>query len=314
MDTCQSNIPIDIAQSNNHMLNIDSLQYKHIYWQKKWLIPNTPSWNIYGFSRSAYRTGFYIPELNIMLDAGPQNFNHPDHILITHSHVDHIALLPFTLLEHNGKSDESHINIYGPLEAKAHIDNYITAMFSVNCLFSIRNLDFYTYHGLSGGDVFRCDMNKNDIEVQVFKCDHGVPTVSYGLSQCKQKLKEEYLGLPGQEIGKLRKEGVNITKEVKVKTLAYVCDTSIKVFEMNPDILSYATVFIECTFFDEDEVEHAESRKHIHWYTLKKYVLDNPNVFFVLFHFSQRYRDSEMREFFGKEMEKEGIKNMYCWC
>ena len=71
------------------METIDSLQYKHIFWHKKWLIPNTPSWRIHGFSRSAYRTGFYIPELNIMLDAGPQNFNNPDNIFITHSHLDH---------------------------------------------------------------------------------------------------------------------------------------------------------------------------------------------------------------------------------
>ena len=69
---------------------MDSLQVKNIYWQKQWKIPGT-SWQICGYSRSAYRTGFYITELDLMLDAGPQNFSKPKTILITHSHINHLA-------------------------------------------------------------------------------------------------------------------------------------------------------------------------------------------------------------------------------
>lgn len=49
---------------------MDSNTVKSMYWQKDWQIPTT-SWTIRGYSRSAYRTGFYIPELDMMLDAGP---------------------------------------------------------------------------------------------------------------------------------------------------------------------------------------------------------------------------------------------------
>jgi hypothetical protein len=51
---------------DSELLVLDALKAKMIYWQKKWKIPNT-SWTISGFSRSAYRTGFYISELNLML-------------------------------------------------------------------------------------------------------------------------------------------------------------------------------------------------------------------------------------------------------
>ena len=88
-------------------------------------------------------------------------------------------------------------------------------------------------------------MNKTDLEMKVFKCDHSIPTISYGISEVKHKLKEEYLGLPGKEIGELKKNKIKITKEVIHKKLAYVCDTSIQVVDLNPDILDYSVVFIE---------------------------------------------------------------------
>jgi ribonuclease Z len=286
----------------------DSQNIGNIFWKKKWKIPNT-SWNISGYSRSAYRTGFYIPELSLMLDAGPQNFNNPEHIFITHSHVDHLALLPFTLIENE---KVIHTNIYGPKEADKYINNYILSLFSLNVLHNFKELDFYTYNGLHDKDNFKLNMNNNIIEVNIYKCDHRVPTIGYGLVECKQKLKEEYLDLPGKEIGKLRKEGVEITKEVKHKRLVYVCDTSIKVFELNPDLLTYQTIFIECTFFMPDELENARETKHIHWSELKKYVVDNPHILFVLFHFSKRYKDCEILDFFKKEVDN-GIKNIYYW-
>jgi len=289
---------------------MDSLQIKVIHWQKKWKIPKT-SWSICGFSRSAYRTGFYISELDLMLDAGPQNFSKPENIFITHTHIDHIACLPFTMI---GDSSTNHIfNIYAHADAQPYIHNYIKAMFSVNEMNEVNEcINWYKYHPLQPFDVFRRTMNKQELEFCVFKCDHTIPTISYGISEIKQKLKEEYLNLPGKEIGLLRKQGVQITQEVLVKKVAYVCDTSIAVMDLNPSILEYEVVFIECTFFMPDELENATKTQHIHWDHLKKYVVDHPNVEFMLFHFSQRYRDEEISVFFQKELDA-GLKNLHWW-
>jgi ribonuclease Z len=289
---------------------MDALQVKVIYWQRKWKIPKT-QWTICGFSRSAYRTGFYISDLDLMLDAGPQNFNKPSNILITHTHIDHIACLPFTMI---GDSNGNHIfNITAHADAQPYIHNYIKAMFSVNEMREVNECgDWYKYHGVQPFDVFRRTMNKQDFEIAVFKCDHAIPTVSYGISEIKQKLKEEYSKLPGKDIAVLRKQGVQITQEVVTKKLAYVCDTSIAAIDMNPSILDYEVVFIECTFFMPDELENAVKTQHIHWDHLKKYVVEYPNTNFMLFHFSQRYRDEEISTFFQKEVDA-GIKNLYWW-
>ena len=147
------------------------------------------------------------------------------------------------------------------------------------------------------------------MEIEVFECDHSIPTVSYGLKEIKKKLKKEYLGLEGREIAQLKKDGVEITEMVVQNKLAYVCDTSIKVFDMNPTLLDYPTIMVECTFFEEDEITNAKKTQHIHWNDLKPIVCDHPEIEFMLFHFSQRYRDSEIDEFF----KREDLANLKVW-
>jgi len=289
---------------------MDALEAKMIYWQKKWKIPNT-QYTICGYSRSAFRTGFYIPELDLLLDAGPQNFNKPTNIFITHTHIDHVACLPFTMI---GDSNGNHVfNIIAHVDAKSYLHDYIKSMFSLNAMTDVPECaDWYKFHGHQEFDVFRFTLNKNIMEIKVFKCDHPIPTLSYGFSEIKQKLKDEYLNLPGKEIAKLRTQGVEITKEVIQKKFSYVCDTSISVFDFNPDILEYPVVFIECTFFMPDEIENATKTQHIHWNELKKNVTAHPEITFVLFHFSQRYRDAEITKFFQEEYDS-GIKNIFWW-
>ena len=276
-------------------------------------IKNTPQWTISGYSRSAFRTGFYVNGLNIMLDCGPQCFKKPEHIFITHSHADHIANLPFTLI---GDPDGNHkFNIFGPKEAEQKIKKYISSMFEANALEdNIPVDDWFDYHGMKGeGESFDLVANKNKLKVEVIKCDHGIPTVSYGFGLVKKKLNPIYQGKSGKELGELRKSGVNISVEVVQKAFCFVCDTSIDVFKMNPFILDYSTVFIECTFIKDGEEEAATTKKHIHWGQLKPYVVANPDITFVLFHFSLKYKDDEIKSLMDEKFNQDGIKNVDLW-
>mmetsp|Transcript_794 Transcript_794/g.1324 ORF Transcript_794/g.1324 Transcript_794/m.1324 type:complete len:291 (-) Transcript_794:167-1039(-) len=279
------------------------------HWNQRWTIPGT-QWTLTGFSRAAYRTGFYIPELDIMLDAGPQNYNKPSNIFITHTHGDHIASLPFTLI---GDENGDHVfNIHAPAQAEVYLRKYISSLFEVNALMSEEEMgtkDWYMYHGYSEPTTFRTNLNKSPFEITVVLCDHGVPTISYCFSLVKNKLKEEYKDTPGREIGVLRKQGVEVTKEVVVKSFAFICDTAISVLESYPDIVSYPYVIIECTFLYPEERENATTTKHIHWEELKPYVVANPQTVFVLIHFSLRYKDDEILEFFRQE----DVSNIKVW-
>ena len=289
------------------------MEARKVFWKRTYLIEKTPQWSITGYSRSAFRTGFYVNGLNIMLDAGPQCFKKPDHIFVTHPHADHIANLPLTLI---GSSEETHkYNINCPKEASDKLKKYIVSMFEANALCDDLPVDdWFTIHPLACDDEpLELTCNKSKIKIEIIKCDHGIPTLSYGFGLIKNKLNPIYQGKSGKELRELRKSGVNITTKVIEKKFCFVCDTSIEVFKMNPCILDYSTVFIECTFIKDGEEATAVAKKHVHWKQLKPYVLDNPDVRFVLFHFSLKYKDQEIKDIMDVEFKKDGITNVDLW-
>ncbi|CAH6419222.1 Hypothetical protein HVR_LOCUS420 [uncultured virus] len=285
---------------------MDALSIKSAHWSKELVIPGT-SWRIKGYSRSAYRTGFYIPELDIMLDAGPQNFNKPTHIFITHTHIDHIACLPLTMI---GDEGGDHIfNIYSHPATETHIHNYIKAMFEANAMSVVDPSPWYKFTGLTKSDSIQLTIKGTNLRIKIFECDHKLPTISYGFSEIKPKLKDEYKGISGKDLGILRKAGAVITEDVEYKKLAYVCDTSISVLTNHPEIFDYKVVMIECTFILPDELSNAIATQHIHWSQLKPYVQSHPEINFILFHFSMRYRDAEINAFF----KQENLPNLQWW-
>lgn len=272
------------------------------FWRAHFPIPNTP-WTIRGYSRAAFRTGFYIPELGIMLDAGPQLHSKPDHIFITHTHGDHIASLPFTMIGDH----ESELHIYAPKKSEEWLRQYISALFNVNICGNMRKEvdSWYTFHPMEPFTEFQTMFRNNPYNIEVFSCIHSVPTVSYGIKTVRNKLKEEYLSLSGKEIATLKKSGVEITREVIAPTLAFVCDTTIEVFARNPSILNYPTVIVECTFL---RAEDSNDSDHISWPDLKPVVLNNPKTLFILIHFSMKYKTEEISSFFEGEEKLPNIK------
>src|SRR5690606_14346440 len=110
-------------------------------------------------------------------------------------------------------------------------------------------------------------------KAKVFQCFHKVPCIGYAFSERKKKLKQEYVGLPGKELGKLRKDGVQIDEEINRPLFAYVGDTNTTVFEENPWLFDYPVIITECTFLYDEEggddlVDKAAKDGHTHWEVL----------------------------------------------
>tara|TARA_B110000908_G_C10186032_1_gene418038 strand:+ start:153 stop:650 length:498 start_codon:yes stop_codon:yes gene_type:complete len=153
------------------------------------------------------------------------------------------------------------------------------------------------------------DLNKDGFFARVYDLHHNVPTRGYGICQKRKKLNPVYHGLLGKELKALKDTGVDINEYVTYKMVAYVLDTTIECFDTNPELLDYKNVVVECTFFMDEPVDVTE--KHIHWCNLKQVVKSNPDVQFILVHFSMRYTWDEIISFF--EEQKKDVPNIIVW-
>lgn len=277
-------------------------------------IPDTQL-TIKGFSIAALRTNFMIKELNVMLDGGLSSPFGVDHIFITHGHADHTASLPFHIYN---KKENSKIQIYFPSQISDYIKDFIESAYVLSSDCDIKTLDikredlylykFYSGNSVNPNDNFEITIKNKKYTIEVVKCYHSVPCVGYGFIEKRQKLKEEYKTLTGKEIGELRKKGENIYFEQQYPFLLFLGDTSKEILK-DENIKKYRTIMIECTFLLEDDYSQAEKTFHIHWKDLEVYIRDNPNITFVLYHFSQRYKKKELIEFFSRI----DLKNIVPW-
>lgn len=137
--------------------------------------------------------------------------------------------------------------------------------------------------------------------VSVFKCDHNVPSVGYLFSTTNHKLKPEYTSLPGPEIKKLRQSGVEITAPVTTPVFAFLGDGTAATLAAEPEWLrqEVAVVITECSFLYDKHDAQAEKTKHTKWKDLEKVARKWPKTTFILIHFSMRYSNKDIVEFFN---------------
>ena len=254
-----------------------------IIWKKNFKINN---WNVYGNSIGGIRTSFYISDLNILLDAGYQNFNKPDNIFITHLHADHIASLHLTVLENNNSNVFT--NIYCHLESMSFLEDYLNSFFS--CNFNSKKVNtskIFKINGLVPGEKREILLNRKKFIVEAIRSHHVVPTLSYGFNLVSNKLKEEFKGKSGKELSELKKSGVNIVYESINGCLLFVGDTDSNIFSEN-SFYNYKNIIIECTFFDIKNLDSSIERRHIHWLNLSKIIEKNSDLSFWIIHISPR--------------------------
>jgi len=272
---------------------------------QKITIPNT-KYTLKGFSIAALRTNFFIPELNIMLDAGISSNFDPTYIFITHAHADHCANIPLSLFSHS----KSRKTVFMPKQSSQRLLNYITSLNALtnDCDDGTPSLKYLNLIPVEP-KTFHLEIKKSDFIVEVVECFHSVPCVGYGFIEIKSKLNPIYEGKTSKEIQELKKLGItDITIKKDIPQFVFLGDTSNEILE-SKSLDKYPTIIIECTFILDDDLDQAHKTKHLHWIYLEPYIKNNPNKSFILYHFSQRYKQDEISKFF----QSKNLSNVIPW-
>lgn len=272
-------------------------------------------YTLIGRSRAGEGTSFAIPELKWFFDVGAlvQGWK-PKLIFLTHTHSDHVHVLT------QMKNDENPPVICLPVEAEKFVKAHMVAHQEM-CDCSTQSesqhenggtypID-YVLRTTAPGELITFRQSGIEYVVRPLKMEHRIPCLGYSIFKIKKGgLKEEYVGLPGPEIGRLRKEGVEVAASFEEPLVCFLGDTTAQAFETHPEILTqHHTIVVECSFIDEKNLSRAETTKHMHWDHLKPIVESNPHVLFVLIHFSLKYSTLELRDFFCEEQKS--IRNIH---
>ena len=238
----------------------------------------------------AGRESFYkLPGFRALLEFGraPEDTVSYATVCLTHGHLDHAA----GLAHHASRRRLERLpaaRVFAPEEAVPDLEAWLA--FSQR----LENVD-YGLH-LTPVRPGRSVMLRNDLELKVLPGRHRVPTVGYLFSEIKRKLKDEFLGLPGEEIAAMRSKGVEMTRREETPLLAYPGDCGPAIFEAAPELFGARVLLIECSFLKPEDRDRARDYEHLHLQDFLERAALFQNEVIVLTHFSQRDRVAEIRE------------------
>jgi ribonuclease Z len=269
-----------------------------------------------GRSRAGDATAFAIPSLKWMFDCGAmiQGWT-PKVIFLTHTHSDHVHFLSHYLVKnvdtqlHQENQKQLPPTVYLPQESLSYIKDHLKAYKAMTeCRTSTVALGDPTFDSLLDQclrplqpkqEFIIHQGGSNKFRVQALPMDHRIPCLGYSIFRVVNKLKPEYIGLSGQEIGQLKRKGFEITTEQEEPFLCFMGDTTARVFDLNPNVLQQQhTVVVECSFLDMNSKHRAVETMHMHWNDIQSHVASHPSVMFLLIHFSLKSSTLSIRQFF----------------
>jgi ribonuclease Z len=232
---------------------------------------------IEGYSRAAVQSYFRIPELKIGFDLGaqPWDFMGTPTWFLTHTHLDHVAALPVYIARRRMMRMEPP-TLYLPAEALEDVRRLVCSL-----------------NGLRPGE--EVELSRENV-ITTFATTHTIPSLGYVVWDRRLKLKEEYIGLPGDKIRDLRLSGVPVTREVRTPLVAYSGDTSPAGLDNYPPVYEAKVLITELSFIRPNHRrEKIHKFGHMHLDDFVERADRFHNELIICCHFSTRYHAEEVR-------------------
>ena len=262
---------------------------------------------IEGWSRAAVQSYWRVPELNVGFDLGaqPWDFMGTPTWFVSHTHLDHVAALPvYVARRRMMKMDPP--TVYVPAENLDDVKKLMTVMHRLD-----RGRQLCELKSLTAGDEI--ELNREQV-VTVFNTVHTIPSRGFVVWERRNKLKDEFVGLPGDKIRDLKLSGVAITREVRIPVLAYTGDTAPAGLDACPACYEAKILITEMSF-----IRAAHRRDKIHKFGHMH--LDDfveragrfKNELIIAGHFSTRYHPNEVRKLLDNKLPPELKAKMKLW-
>lgn len=246
----------------------------------------TPHFTIEGRSRAGHETWFRVRELGIGLDIGrcPDELVHIAHVFITHAHLDHAVGVPFY-------AGQRHLQglaggtVYVPAESAADLQLILSTYERMSG--SPFDIDL---RGVAIGQEIR--FGRTHV-VRAHAATHRVAARAYEFIEVRHHLKA---GIAGQDVMRLRQEGVAVEEEYRIPVLFYTGDTDRGILETNDALFKAEVLMIECSFIEEGHQTRAAKYRHLHIDDIAEFAERFENQLIVLTHFSRRYSRDQIRD------------------
>jgi ribonuclease Z len=264
-------------------------------------------YTIEGWSRAAVQSYWRIPELKLGFDLGaqPWDFMGTSNWFISHTHLDHVAALPVYVARRRMMKMEPP-TIYLPVEAVDDVQKLLMIMQRLD-----RGRQTCELVGVEAG--VEIELSREHV-VTTWDTVHTIPSRGYVVWERKNKLKDEFVGLPGDQIRDLRKSGVAITREVRTPLLAYTGDTSPAGLDACPAAYDAKILITEMSFYRANhrrEKIHKFGHMHLDDFLERKDRFRNELI--VLGHYSTRYHSDEIRQAMERKLPPELKDRVAVW-
>jgi ribonuclease Z len=262
---------------------------------------------IEGWSRAAVQSCWRIPELKLGFDLGaqPWDFMGTPNWFLSHTHLDHVAALPVYVARRRMMKMEPPV-IYLPEYAVEDVRRLLLVMQRLD-----RGRQACELVGVEDGAEI--ELSREHV-VTAFATTHTIPSLGYLVWERKQKLMEEFVGLPGEKIRDLRLSGTAVTREVRTPLVCYTGDTSPAGLDRYPPAYEAKVLITELSFIRPNhrrEKIHKFGHMHLDDYLEREHKFRNELI--IAMHFSTRYHPQEVLKTLDAKLPPSLRERMIVW-